>query len=125
MLRCCFHDIFKTNDFRITFQWGANFRRAQTSSTRQLVLNCLSTTYSLDKTHNSCLNSFLGRDFCEKIQGPPYLFAHYKIGGHSITTWTRFCLFFTPSPPQLDRRGHLTNPLLMSMWTFIPPPLPF
>ena len=36
MFRCCFHDIFKTNDFRITFQWGANFRRAQTSSTERV-----------------------------------------------------------------------------------------
>ena len=41
MFRCCFHDIFKTNDFRITFQWGANFRGAQLSSTEHVLFYLL------------------------------------------------------------------------------------
>ena len=42
--------------------------------------------------------------------------------GHSITMWTTFCLFFTPSPP--PSRGHFANPLPMSTWTFMTPPFP-
>ena len=42
-----------------------------------------------------------------KFKKSPHYNSGNKVRGHSTTTWTNFDPILTPSPPRVDKRGHV------------------